>query len=432
MRRPRNAPSGSHRSTRGIVVGNAITDAAGRAPSSTDTKVLPDTAGVLRLNGYKFYSTGTLFADVVAVSAVDANGLDVQAIIPADRAGVELFDDWDGFGQRTTASGGTRFTEVEVRPHEVVTVSDGTHLGHATAFLQLYLAAVAVGIAYAVLDDAVDYVRTKARPASHSVADTADTDPFVLQAVGEISAAAASGEAVVLAAADAIDRLVDQGRHDDRGSVAGVAVTVAKAQLVAERLTLSAAERVFDTGGASATARALNLDRHWRNARTVATPQSVGVQGICGGRLRRQRCVATGQRLLLSHPPPPPHPPPQPPPPPQPLLPPPLPPPADQRFLRFSCSAGVNRLKRRDHKRGHRNHRRGYGRNDDPAEHRVAHGQMLGANRRRSVPMRPRQHDSPSARGRAQAFVSASSSSALSLVGISLPPGNAGTRVART
>ena len=127
--------------------------------------MLPDTAGVLRLNGYKFYSTGTLFADVIAVSALDAEGRDVQVIIPADRAGVELFDDWDGFGQRTTASGGTRFTEVEVRPEEVVTVSEGNTLGHGTAFLQLYLAAVAVGIAYAVFDDAVDYVRTKARPA---------------------------------------------------------------------------------------------------------------------------------------------------------------------------------------------------------------------------------------------------------------------------
>ena len=62
-----------------------------------------------------------------------------------------------------------------------------TRLGHATAFLQLYLASVAVGIAYAVQDDAVEYVRTKARPASHSVADSAATDPFVLQAVGEIS-----------------------------------------------------------------------------------------------------------------------------------------------------------------------------------------------------------------------------------------------------
>ena len=267
----------------GVVVGNAITDAAGRAPSSADTKVLPDTAGVLRLNGYKFYSTGTLFADVIAVSALDAEGRDVQVIIPADRAGVELFDDWDGFGQRTTASGGTRFAEVEVRPEEVVTVSEGNTLGHGTGFLQLYLAAVAVGIAYAVFDDAVDYVRTKARPAAHSVADSAATDPFVLQAVGDISATAASAEAIVLTAADAIDRLVDDGRQHDQDAVADVAVTVAKAQLVAERLTISAAERLFDTGGASATARALNLDRHWRNARTVATHSPLAYKAYAAG-----------------------------------------------------------------------------------------------------------------------------------------------------
>ena len=267
----------------GIVVGNAITDAAGRAPSSADTKVLPDTAGVLRLNGYKFYSTGTLFADVIAVSALDAEGRDVQAIIPADRTGVELFDDWDGFGQRTTASGGTRFTDVEVRAEEVVTVSEGNTLGHATAFLQLYLASVAVGIAYAVFDDAVSYVRTKARPAAHSVADSAATDPFVLQAVGDISAAASSAEAIVLAAADAIDRLVDRSLQHDADAVADVAVTVAKAQLVAERLTISAAERLFDTGGASATARALNLDRHWRNARTVATHSPLAYKAYAAG-----------------------------------------------------------------------------------------------------------------------------------------------------
>jgi alkylation response protein AidB-like acyl-CoA dehydrogenase len=267
----------------GIIVGNAITDGGGRAPSSADTKVLPDTAGVLRLNGYKFYSTGTLFADVIAVSALDAEGRDVQAIIPADRAGVELFDDWDGFGQRTTASGGTRFTDVEAHPAEVITASDGARLGHATAFLQLYLASVAVGIAYAVFDDAVNYVRTKARPASHSVADSADTDPFVLQAVGEISAAASSSEAIVLAAADAIDRLVDKGLQHDEEALADVAVTVARAQLVAERLTITAAERLFDTGGASATARALNLDRHWRNARTIAGHSPLAYKAYAAG-----------------------------------------------------------------------------------------------------------------------------------------------------
>lgn len=255
----------------GIIVGNAITDAKGKAPGGADTTLLADGDGVLRLDGYKFYSTGTLFADLIAVSASDELGRDLQAIVPADREGVELFDDWEGFGQRTTASGGTRFTQVEVRPHEVTTVSDGKHLGHSTAFLQLYLAAVAAGIAAAVRDDAVWYVQKRARPASHSLAERAAEDPFTLQAVGDISAQASAARALILNAADALDAVVDSGRVDDTDELARVAVVVAEAQLIAERLALSAAERLFDTGGASATARSLNLDRHWRNVRTVST-----------------------------------------------------------------------------------------------------------------------------------------------------------------
>jgi alkylation response protein AidB-like acyl-CoA dehydrogenase len=267
----------------GLVFGNAITDANGKAPGSADTTLLADSEGVLRLNGYKFYSTGTLFADVIAVSAVDAEGRDLQAIVPTDRPGVELYDDWDGFGQRLTASGGTRFTDVVVEPAEVITVSDGKHLGHSTAFLQLYLAAVAAGIAHAVLDDAVAYVREKARPASHSLADSASGDPFVLQSVGEIAADAAAAEALVLTAAAAIDEVVDSGRQADPDALAELAITVAKAQLVSERLTLTAAERLFDTGGASATARKLNLDRHWRNTRTLASHSPLAYKAYAAG-----------------------------------------------------------------------------------------------------------------------------------------------------
>jgi alkylation response protein AidB-like acyl-CoA dehydrogenase len=238
---------------------------------------------VYRLNGFKFYSTGTLYADAIAVSATNAAGQDLQAIVPTDREGVELFDDWDGFGQRMTASGGTRFTDVEVLPVEVTTVSDGKHLGHSTSFLQLFLAAVGAGIAAGVLDDAVSYVRLRARPASHSLADTAAQDPFVLHAVGEIAATASAAEAVVLAAADSIDALVDSGSQDDPGALAANAVAVAKAQLVSERLTLTSAQRLFDTGGASATARSLNLDRHWRNIRTLASHSPLDYKAHAAG-----------------------------------------------------------------------------------------------------------------------------------------------------
>lgn len=267
----------------GAVLGNAITDAKGRVPTSSGTTVAADTSGVLRLNGFKFYSTGTLYADLVAVSAIDADGADVQVVVPVDRAGVELYDDWDGFGQRLTASGSTRFTDVAVDPVEVTTVSDGAHLGHSTTFLQLYLAAVTAGIALGALDDAVAYVRERARPAAHSPAAAAGGDPFVLEAVGEIAAEATAAEVLVLAAADAIDDLVRGNRQDDDAALSEAAIEVAKAQLIAERLALSAAARVFDTGGASATSRTLNLDRHWRNARTVASHNPLAYKAHASG-----------------------------------------------------------------------------------------------------------------------------------------------------
>ena len=52
------------------MVGNAVTDSVGRTPGARDGAGLTLT---LRLNGVKFYSTGTLFTDVVMwYRAVDA------------------------------------------------------------------------------------------------------------------------------------------------------------------------------------------------------------------------------------------------------------------------------------------------------------------------------------------------------------------------
>ena len=217
------------------------------------------------------------------MSAIDADGRDLQAIVPTDRAGVELFDDWDGFGQRMTASGGTRFTDVEVLPVEVTTVSDGTHLGHSTSFLQLYLAASR---------------RASPRPCSTTRSPTSGTAPDPRRTRWPIPRPrtrsscrrsarsrpnASAAEAVVLAAADSLDALVDSGRQDDPDALADAAVAVAKAQLVAERLTLTSAQRLFDTGGASATARTLNLDRHWRNVRTLASHSPLDYKAYAAG-----------------------------------------------------------------------------------------------------------------------------------------------------
>ena len=255
----------------GKIVGNAITEAVGASPAAIGTTLRATGDGRYRLDGKKFYSTGTLYSDLIAVSAEREDGREVHVIIPADRPGVTLFDDWDGFGQRLTASGATTFESVLVHDDEVSLVPEDHRLAHSQTFLQLYLTAVAVGIAKGALRDAIWFVQNKARPAAHGLTPPATQDPFILQAVGEIAAWTSTAAAVTLGAAAALDRVVDSGQIDDQQAIGTAAIEVAKAQLVAERLTLDAAQRLFDTGGASATARTLNLDRHGRNARTIAS-----------------------------------------------------------------------------------------------------------------------------------------------------------------
>ena len=203
----------------GLVFGNAVTDARGDPGRSRhDAARRPRRCAATQR--YKFYSTGTLYADVVAVSAVDHAGRDLQAVVPVDRDGVELFDDWDGFGQRVTASGGTRFTNVAVDAVEVTTVTDGAHLGHSTTFQQLYLAAVTAGIGLGVLDDAVSYVQT--RPALHHThCRHCGEGPVHRRGGGRHRIGGVAAKTLVLSAADEIDRLVDRGLQDDVGALAG-------------------------------------------------------------------------------------------------------------------------------------------------------------------------------------------------------------------
>jgi len=49
------------------------------------------------------------------------------------------------------------------------------------------------------------------------------------------------------------------------------ALQAAYLKIIAEKISLEAATKLFDVGGASATRRGAQLDRHWRNLRTIAS-----------------------------------------------------------------------------------------------------------------------------------------------------------------
>ena len=242
-----------------------------------DTAFTPETDGGYRLNGTKFYSTGSIYSDYTQIWAAAPEGRIAGAVIPVDREGVTILDDWDGFGQRLTGTGTTQLDDVRVEAEEFFDLGepDGEPVpGYQGAFLQLYLQALTAGILRSVRNDAIALVKRRARNYSHGNAPQSPAeDPQVLQVVGEISADVFAAEAIVLKAAEALQRAADSVVDGVPTVEAAEAaqLAAAHAKVAIDRFSYATAAKLFDVGGTSATQSAYNLDRHWRNARTIST-----------------------------------------------------------------------------------------------------------------------------------------------------------------
>lgn len=257
----------------GAIVGLASTELEVKRAGGGQvviTKLTPDGTGY-RLNGTKYYSTGSLYSDLIFVSVLLPDGDTAFVILPSRREGIALVDDWDGFGQRLTGTGTTTFTNVWVEADEVIldTDADKDYLPY-NIVPQLFLTGINAGIIRSVLRDATHLVRKRPRTFYHAVAEQATDDPLLQQTVGQIAANAFAAEAIVLAAADALDRL-DAHPQDSESAALEAALSAAKAKLVVDDLALRSATLLFDVGGASTTKKSYNYDRHWRNARTLSS-----------------------------------------------------------------------------------------------------------------------------------------------------------------
>ncbi|MGW4247817.1 acyl-CoA dehydrogenase family protein [Nocardia sp. NPDC004722] len=252
----------------GTLVGNAITEPGVGAVDRYRTRLTRD-GERWRLNGTKYYSTGSLYADYI-LAAADRDGERVGVLVDAAADGVRQHDDWDGFGQRLTASGTTEFTDVVVTDEQILGPGYGAPgPTYATAYLQLVQLAVLAGIARRAESDARAWVSARTRGYTHSVADLPREDPLVQQVIGRLSAAAFAAEASVLAVADLLDTVLAAGAKDETQLVAAE-LAAARAQLAVIDLVLPATTLLFEVGGASAVSERLRLDRHWRNARTIS------------------------------------------------------------------------------------------------------------------------------------------------------------------
>jgi alkylation response protein AidB-like acyl-CoA dehydrogenase len=264
------------RAAGGAIFGNATTELGPVALGTLQTQLRREGDEWL-LDGDKYYSTGTLYADWIGVAAQRVSeGGDTERVlvlVPSRADGVERVDDWRGFGQRLSASGTTRFRRVRVDPANVLP-SARTGPTPMTAFFQLVHLATLAGIARAIERDAVAFVRPRQRVYSHGSGATPRQDPLVQQLIGHLASAAFAATATVQAVARAlgdIDRLRQAGQAVPVELLVDVELRMAKAQVGVGETVLQAATRLFDVGGASALQEDLRLDRHWRNARTLAS-----------------------------------------------------------------------------------------------------------------------------------------------------------------
>ena len=258
----------------GALFANAQSE-RGPHPIDVDTTVLvPTDSGAHRLSGRKYYCTGALFADWVIVRASLAEHREEQptaatpkalAFIPSGTPGLTVVDDWDGMGQRTTASGTVTLDDVEVpRSHVVPFTPIFVRPTLYGARAQLFHAAIDVGIATGALEEGVAQA-ARARPHFEAGVPTAAEDPTLVQVAGEVTVTVRAAQALLAEAGRAVDTAAAQLTAE---SAAAASIAVAVAKVAAARAALEAAGALFELGGTRSATATANLSRYWRDART--------------------------------------------------------------------------------------------------------------------------------------------------------------------
>jgi alkylation response protein AidB-like acyl-CoA dehydrogenase len=267
-----------------LWIANAYSEVGTKSVNDFTTTVRPDGAD-WRLNGRKFYCTGSLAGDITfGPCRVDGSDEVRVFFTPTDAPGVTIHDDWTGFGQRTTASGTTEFRDVLI-PDELCLGSPSTDGGGGGAITSLNYQAVhtgvLVGIARNALDDAVEFVRTRARLWYESGAASPAEDLYTQLRVGEMKTAVDAAELLALRAAALCDEAVAQPGD---GYARGVAsVTTGQARVAAADAAMFAGSTLFQVCGAGSVLEKYGFDRHWRNARTLSLHNPLDFKSMHAG-----------------------------------------------------------------------------------------------------------------------------------------------------
>lgn len=247
----------------GLRLGNALAEFKPKNASLKQTQIKAIETGYV-INGEKFYCTGSLFAHRIPTLVIDEEGREYLAFVRSDSQGLSLIDNWTGFGQRVTGSGGVKFTQVFVAAEDVIPFDSAfQHPTLVGPFAQLMHAAIEVGIARAAFEETLKRVHA-ARPWIDSNVDAADQDPLTIYEIGRVAADVHASEALLKHAALTIDEV---RLNTNVETIAKASIAVAKIRAHSTETALKASSKLIELAGSRGSQSVDGLDRFWRNAR---------------------------------------------------------------------------------------------------------------------------------------------------------------------
>ncbi|WLP93091.1 acyl-CoA dehydrogenase family protein [Gordonia sp. NB41Y] len=128
-------------------------------------------------------------------------------------------------------------------------------------------------------------MKKRSRNFSHGDTAVPLDEAVIQQQVGTISAHANTARALVLDAARAIEIANEATGAPEWERLVDVAVLrTSQVKIALDRSALEASSGIFEVGGASAASQEVNLDRHWRNIRTLTLHNPTSYKAVAVGR----------------------------------------------------------------------------------------------------------------------------------------------------
>jgi alkylation response protein AidB-like acyl-CoA dehydrogenase len=226
-----------------------------------------------KLSGKKNFCSGAKDSDRLLISAkLHHSDRSFIAVIPSNRIGITINDDWDSFGQKQTDSGSVIFEDVLVQEEEVLDYyiqnPEPVYPTIRTHIAQTILIHILLGMAEGAFEEAKKYTKTVSKPWLTSHVSEAKLDPYTIRQYGELFVQLNASAALAQNAVEALRYVWDKEQALTARERGECGIIIATAKVSVAKTAIEVTSRMFEVMGARATSSKYQFDRFWRNVRT--------------------------------------------------------------------------------------------------------------------------------------------------------------------